>query len=370
MTRRRFQGKDLREALEKVKEALGPEAVIFSTKRLESRERSGSEFIFEVEAAEWSDQLSAMIPPARLSGDEASSSGSSVSSAVAEEEAKAAEYYGEEVRKILLSELYESGMSEVIVRELLARAEEGGGFGEGDDALSAFRRRVAEILALLVDVGGTIRIRGQASERPIVASFVGPTGSGKSTVVAKLAAEFTFKKRKKVGMIALDSSGLGGTERLLVLARSMQLPCLLARSAEEFEAGLQRFRRADLILVDTAGRGPGEAEMTGEMKELFGPKSRIRNYLVLASNTNPYDMARFGDFFSCVPLNGLIFTKLDESSRFGVIFERHMDLGVPVAYFGSGRKISQGLEVATATRLAHFILPGALHHAVASNAAV
>ncbi len=346
MRRHHFRGKDLREALAMVRETLGPEAVIFATRRVAD---GAGESLVEVEAAEWLEEGG--LGPSGPGGDDPAAEAPPPPA-----RRPRVRFPRDLTRSTVFNELCESGLREETARELLLRAAGDLPAAEGEDPVRLLRERVASLITLLFEVGGPVRARRPGDREPSVANFIGPTGAGKTMTIAKIAAECTHGRRLRVGLIALEPSRVGAVEQLKAYAGLIRLPLIAARSAGEVDAALGKFRRADVVLVDTPGESLGDASRMAELVGLFGPGRPGKNYLVLAANTHPDDMARMGERFSCVPLHRLVFTKLDESSRFGVIFERHMELGVRVAYFTAGQRVPEDLEVATPSRMARLIL--------------
>ncbi len=372
MKTRRFRGKNLREALDKVKAALGEDAIIVTTRKADG---AGGDFgsgasCVEVEAtapileegkngagqtdeSRYSDFDDIQDPGdlAALFGEEPVSTMDEPAMGAPIADAPIAER-GAEVSD-LFYELCDTGVGEDTAREIISRAGEEAG-GSGEDSPGGLRGQVKNMIALLFEVSGPIGgpTKGEGSQ---IYNFIGPTGAGKTTTIAKIAARCT-KRRLKVGLITLDTQRAGGAEHMKKLADSLRLPLITAASRDSLDRALVKFRPADVILVDSPGRSIGNEAGMRELEALFGEGRPGENYLVLAANTHSEDLRRMGESFSRVPLGGLIFTKLDEASRFGVIFELHMDLGVPVAYLTLGQRIPGNLEEASPERLARLVL--------------
>ena len=374
MKTRRFRGKNLREALDKVKAALGEDAIIVSTRKADG---AGGDFgsgasCVEVEAtapileegkngagqtdeSRYSDfddiqdpgDLAALFGEKPVSTMDEPALGAPIADApIAEGGAEVSD---------LFYELCDTGVGEDTAREIISRASEEGG-GSGEDSPGGLREQVKNMIALLFEVSGPIAGQTEGKgEGPQICNFIGPTGAGKTTTIAKIAARCT-KRRLKVGLITLDTQRAGGAEHMKKLADSLRLPLIIAASRDQLDQALAKFRRADVILVDSPGRSIGNEAGMRELEAFFGEGRPGENYLVLAANTHSEDLRRMGESFSRVPLGGLIFTKLDEASRFGVIFELHMDLGVPVAYLTLGQRIPGNLEEASPERLARLVL--------------
>lgn len=360
MKRHLFRGKDLRETLAKVRESLGPEAVIFSTRRVRGGEEGDH---FEVEASEWSENVPGGSPAASGANGKAAAPASKASISRLREQ-KAAPAAGQvnglsaAIVSPVYTELVGSGLREETARELILQVAGSLSLSE-KESVEPLRERVAGLLTFLFEAGGPVRARGPEETVPAVASFIGPTGVGKTTTVAKIAAECTQRRHLKVGLVGIDIPGTGTVERLRAFAASLRLPFLAVSSPAELDDAIARFSRADVVLVDAPGAVLGNPSNVAALQSFFGEGRPGQNYLVLAANTHPDDLARMAERFSCVPLYQLVFTKLDESSRFGVIFERHIDLEVRVAYFTTGQRVPQDLEVASPARMARLILPAA-----------
>ncbi|MEE9240567.1 MAG: hypothetical protein V3U53_05195 [bacterium] len=361
MRTKKFRGKDLRETLDKVKAALGPDAVIVSTRKV--KHGTGAyglfgESLMEVEAASLvSDDA---VPEIYEDGDMETVRPvpKSAGRPVKNETGYGADAGLDAVGSGLLDELREAGIAEDNAREILKRA--GANLSVSDlGSPEEHRRHVRSILSLLFEVRRSISVRRPEDDGPAITNFIGPTGVGKTTTIAKIASACT-RRRLKVGLITLDTLRVGALEQMRQLAGMLRLPLFAAGSKEEMGRALRKYQKADVVLVDTPGRSHGDQPRMEEIEELFGGKDRQgENHLVLAANTYLGDLKRMGEKFSRVPLDGLTFTKLDETSQFGVIFELHMDLGVPVTYLTSGQRIPEDLETVSPEKLARLILPAA-----------
>ncbi|MFC1491119.1 hypothetical protein ACFLQ0_00820 [Nitrospinota bacterium] len=377
MKTRRFRGKNLRETLDKVKAALGEDAIIVSTRKV-GRGSAGfgpdGESHVEVEAttpeleAPEENGFGAGNTEALVQDTEDIQEPDDLEELFREDIAPAGGADSTPGYSDLLYELCETGLSEETANEILLRAGEEAG-ASGDGSPEAHRERVRDMLSLLFEVKGPVAVRKSGDDGPAISNFLGPTGAGKTTTIAKIAARCT-KRRLKVGLITLDTQRVGGVEQMRKLADLLRLPLIAARSRKQLEQAIAKFRQADVILVDSPGRSIGDEAGMSELEEFFGRDKVGENFLVLAANTHPGDLKRMGERFSRVPLDGVIFTKLDEASRFGVIFELHMDLGVPVAYITSGQKILGGLEEGSPKRLARLVLPADRKLASAQGAAI
>lgn len=355
MNKKKFVGKDLREALALVKEAMGADAMILATRSVETAEGKG----MEVEAV---GQIQGLEVPAALLGLRDRPAGRKEET-FSEPRLPAGNHSMAEIDELenghtdrwtLYAELSESGIDGESAWEILTRAESDLE-KHGTEKAGSLRGRVREILSHLFETGEAFREKKGAE--PAIANFIGPTGAGTTTTVIKLAAACTARHRLRVGLIALNTSASGGVAHLRAQAARHRLPFIEVCSIDEMNRAIQKFQKADLILVDTPGRSHRDSARMEELPRFFGEGRPGKNFFVISANTHHHDIIQMGKSFSRIPLAGLIFTKLDESSRFGVIFRLHMELGVPVSYLTAGQEIPKDIEEATAKRLASLVLP-------------
>jgi flagellar biosynthesis protein FlhF len=188
---------------------------------------------------------------------------------------------------------------------------------------------------------------------PRVLAFVGPTGVGKTTTLAKLAARFSLVDRKKVVMVTADTYRIAATEQLKTYGRIMGVPVEVANAADEMTEILTRHREADVILLDTAGRSPSNEEQMAELKQFVFRSQPDETHLVLSATTKYVEMLRIIERFgSAVPLNRLIFTKLDETHFYGAFLNLMMNFQIPLSYCAIGQNVPDDLEVPEPAKLA------------------
>ncbi|BCV20828.1 flagellar biosynthesis protein FlhF [Moorella sp. Hama-1] len=212
-------------------------------------------------------------------------------------------------------------------------------------------------------VGGVVRNRlaerlaGQvaAASRQRVQAFIGPTGVGKTTTLAKVAARYSIYQEQKVGLITLDTYRIGAVDQLRTYAEIMGLPLEVAMTPREFREALEHLGDRDIILVDTAGRAPENKAMLAETRGFLEAMPGGDVYLVLSSATRRQDLLQAVERFRPLHYNHLIFTKLDETSCPGVVVTVTAAAGVPLAYITTGQDVPDDLEVADPHYLAERI---------------
>jgi flagellar biosynthesis protein FlhF len=233
-----------------------------------------------------------------------------------------------------------------VINELLADLAAAGGQG--------LLARLGIRLKKMCNVAG-----GQfaGAKRPAVWALVGPTGVGKTTTAAKLAANFSLRHRLKVGLITVDTYRIAAAEQIEVYGRIMELPTLVAGGAAELKEALARLSGLDLILIDTVGRSPRDEENLEELKAVLAGAEGVKTHLVLACPTRDADQAEVMAGFARFAPQSLIFTKLDETATYGPILNQVVRSGLPVSYLTCGQRVPEDLEEATREGLAKRLLP-------------
>lgn len=181
--------------------------------------------------------------------------------------------------------------------------------------------------------------------------LVGPSGVGKSTTVAKLAAKFFLKEEKNVIILSYDNQRLGATEQMRIFAKVIGVPFESVSRLENIEKQLARHEDKDLILLDTAGRSPKNKESIEELKLLKNMAIAVSYHLVLSVTDKKSQIERSIKGFNTLGIQSLIFTKLDESWSYGEIFNAGLKWDVPLSYFGIGQHVPEDLERASRERV-------------------
>jgi len=186
-----------------------------------------------------------------------------------------------------------------------------------------------------------------------VVALVGPTGVGKTTTIAKLAARFAqVHGHDQIALISTDTFRIAGFEQLATYGKIIGCQVKLAKDSQSLDLLLQQFSKKKLILIDTAGMGQRDIRLAENLANLVSnARVRIRNYLVLAANTQQKVMQENVDRFKKVPLSGCIYTKLDESVSIGEIITTSIQNGLPIGYLTDGQRVPEDIKVANAEKL-------------------
>ena len=214
-----------------------------------------------------------------------------------------------------------------------------------------------EYLSLFIDRKHFIfKPRVPAGEGEKIIALVGPTGVGKTTTIAKLAADYTIKMNKQTALITLDDYRIGAVEQLGIYAGIIGIPMKSVSCRDELMAALESFKEYDRILIDTPGIGRAEVFKLKELKNCLNKIGSTSVYLTLSSSTQTEDLVEIADQFERIPIRAYIFTKLDESLLHGNIVNLLFRTKIPVAYFTNGQQVPEDIFAASADLLSDLML--------------
>ena len=211
-----------------------------------------------------------------------------------------------------------------------------------------------------------IPVRLETSPKPgskKVIMLVGPTGVGKTTSIAKLAARFSYllEKKYKVGLVVLDTYRIGAVEQLMQYARMMKLGIETVVDPPEFSNALNALRYSDYILIDTMGSSPydkGKIEKIYECLRENNTEYTVDVVLVMPSSIKYDDLKATYENFAPLGIDTMMFTKLDETRGFGNIFSLVYETKVPISYFSVGQEVPEDLVAATSDFLVDCLMNG------------
>lgn len=193
------------------------------------------------------------------------------------------------------------------------------------------------------------------SGRQVIA-VVGPTGVGKTTTLAKLAAKFSLEQGKKVAMVTADTYRIGAVDQLKTYARIMGIPLEIALSPEEVAAGVQKHADKDVVLVDTVGRSQRSAEHLVELKSFVDAAAPTDTHLVIAASLSADIQREVVDKFAMLSPTKLIITKLDEAVSRGCLVNLPLRTGLGVSCITAGQNVPQDIDFAEAGKIARAVV--------------
>ncbi|WP_134700391.1 flagellar biosynthesis protein FlhF [Ammoniphilus sp. YIM 78166] len=186
--------------------------------------------------------------------------------------------------------------------------------------------------------------------------FFGPTGVGKTTTIAKLAAEGVLKHKRKVGLITTDTYRIGAVDQLRTYANILNIPLEVVFQPSEMATAMRNLVDCDLILVDTAGRNYRKQDYAQELAQYFPSLTGGENYLVLSLTAKNNDMIEILENFKCITVEKVIFTKSDETQTYGSILNMVMRYHLSISYLTTGQNVPDDIRVADPRKVANLIL--------------
>jgi flagellar biosynthesis protein FlhF len=212
--------------------------------------------------------------------------------------------------------------------------------------------RLSETLGRLIKFAGTLKLK---KNTPRIIALVGPTGVGKTTTTAKLAAMYALNKGNKVALITMDIFRVGAVEQLKTYSRIMGIPLEVASTPKELEKAVEKHSACDLIFIDTAGRSHKDKEKLDEMKNFLEDKIAMEVYLCLSATTKDRELEEILNRFRIFQVSKVVFTKIDECESFGNMVNLLMKDNLQIAYFTTGQRVPEDIEIATPAKLADMI---------------
>lgn len=200
------------------------------------------------------------------------------------------------------------------------------------------------------------RIGGGIAPDTRIVYIAGPTGVGKTTTIAKLAADQLFKQGRKVGLITSDTYRISAVEQLRTYASILNMPLEVVQSPGDLQRALFRLEGCDLVLMDTAGRNYRNELLVAELQSLLAKELKSETFLVLSLTSKSRDMKMIAEHFGRYQLDKVIFTKLDETGSYGPLFNVLNDFPLMLSYMTNGQNVPDDLLMATKEQLTGMLL--------------
>jgi flagellar biosynthesis protein FlhF len=346
---RTFRASTISQALDQVKKELGHDAIILGNRKISlSDNEAGIEVTAAVEQERRPESMSLEL------SSEIKEIKSLLSLLISSKD-----YFARIQLEEPLAEIYHSllmrGLDErqafVFLRKTLLDMQNPP--SEKNEIVEAFSRQVIDKIRFSrpFSAGASHKSSGR------IFAFVGPTGVGKTTTLAKLTAHIKLKRRKSVGIISIDTYRIGAVDQLRTYAQILEVPFIVAQSRHEFTRAAASFRERDVILVDTIGKNYLQREHVKDLSSMFSDAPGVNHLLVLGATAKDADLRQTIQHFQPMNIHSLIFTKVDETLNHGCMINQLLRFPHAVSYFGTGQRVPEDLETATQKRLLMFLFP-------------
>ena len=187
-------------------------------------------------------------------------------------------------------------------------------------------------------------------------AFVGPTGVGKTTTLAKIAAQLSLKRGLKVGIVAADTYRIAAVDQLRTYAEILGIAVEVASSPTDAARACERLGDVDVILIDTAGRSQNDRMKLSELRAFLAAAGPDETHLVLSATAGARTLAREAESFGALGIDRLVLTKLDEAASFGTLISLVERLGTRVSFLTHGQEVPEHIETARGRRLASLVM--------------
>jgi flagellar biosynthesis protein FlhF len=247
-------------------------------------------------------------------------------------------------------------VAEKIVAELIGRVQmelTGRELTEG----APVRERLIGLIAERIPT----RPPDQAARTRRVMALIGPTGVGKTTTIAKLAARFALAEGRKVGLVTVDTYRIAAVDQLRTYAEIIEVPLRTVLSPGELHQAVHAMEDKDVILIDTAGRSPNDRMRLNQLRGFLTAAEADEVHLVVSAASSRTSAAKAVDNFLPLGANRLIITKLDEAETFGTVLNVAAAAAAPVSYVTAGQEVPDDIAPADSRRLAELVMGAETH---------
>ena len=256
---------------------------------------------------------------------------------------------------LIIEQLTENEVSFTYAKQILDEITNSGNIRTLDDMLSCVYQKI------ILKLGQTKPVSFEKGDKkPKVIFFVGPTGVGKTTTIAKLSSKLMLEEKKKIAILTADTYRIAAVEQVKTYANILSIPVEVVYEPKDLEKILPKYKECDYILVDTAGRSHKNKEQFNDLKKLYNAFSDYSKltYLVLSATTKYKDLQNITSLYSDLDEYSLIFTKLDETDAIGNILNIKLDTGMSLSYVSYGQNVPDDIEVMNPQIIAKQVLGG------------
>lgn len=242
-----------------------------------------------------------------------------------------------EIKK-LKTYLLDQEIHERIVDSLLESSGNVKNQGIGTFGVDVLKDDIRKSIAGMIRTKKVIEDNETLPKRKII-TFVGPTGVGKTTTLAKVAAKLTLENDKSVGVITIDTYRIAAVDQLRAYADMIDIPIRVAFTPNELSMAVEEFKGKEIILIDTVGRSQYNDKRIRMLRGLLNSLPNPENYLVMSAGTRNRDAVDIFTSFNILPIHGVVFTKIDETRTFGMLLNLVEETKMPICYITNGQEV-------------------------------
>lgn len=256
--------------------------------------------------------------------------------------------------KVIYNQLVTNEVEEVYVNKIIAEIEQSlKPDASVDNILSSVYQK------LVLKLGQTKTLEIEEGKAKFV-FFIGPTGVGKTTTIAKLASSLKIGRKAKVALFTADTYRIAAVDQLRSYATILNIPLRVIYSEQEMKEAMEDFKEYDIVLVDTAGRSHKNREQRDDIEKLIYsiPEEKREIYLVLSATTKYRDLVKITEAYAEITNYNLVFTKLDETSCIGNILNIKMLTDAPLSYSTFGQNVPDDISKINPQNIAKQLLGG------------
>lgn len=259
----------------------------------------------------------------------------------------------EACRKLIYTQLINADMEPEYANELISEIQN---ILNADETINGILAAVYQ--KIILKLGQLKPITHDQGDKTKFYCFVGPTGVGKTTTIAKIVSDLKINKKAKVAMITADTYRIAAVEQLKTYANILAIPLKVVYSPEEMSEAVSEFDDYDYVLIDTAGRSHLSEQQQLELKQLLDSIPEKRVYLTLSVTTKYKDLLAAVNMYKKITEYILIFTKLDETTSIGCIYNIRRKTGAPLSYITYGQNVPDDFEQLDSQLIAKKLLGG------------
>lgn len=257
--------------------------------------------------------------------------------------------------ELIIDQLTTNEVSLQYAKQIIDEIMHAGNIRTLDDMLACVYQKI------ILKLGQTKPISfDKGDKKPKVLFFVGPTGVGKTTTIAKLSSKLILEEKKKIAIFTSDTYRIAAVEQIKTYANILSIPVEIIYETKDLEKALPKYTEYDYILVDTAGRSHKNKEQADDLRALYNAFENytLFTYLVLSATTKYNDLKKITALYEDITECCLIFTKLDETDAIGNILNIKLDTGMPLSYISYGQNVPDDIEVMNPQIIAKQLLGG------------